>query len=124
MIKLSDYLMGREKICPLTKGQLESACELLGAVGYLFGKLNIEPILSSGYRPSHFNKIAGGAARSGHLTCEAIDIKDPDGSIAKLLMSNLELLEHLGLYLEDPEYTKNWVHLQTRPTLRRVFKPY
>lgn len=124
MIKLSDYLMGREKIYPLTKCQLENACDLLGALGYLFGALNIKPELSSGYRPSHFNKAAGGSARSGHLTCEAIDIRDFDGSIAKLLLDNLELLEQLGLYLEDPSYTKGWIHLQTRPTLKRVFKPY
>jgi hypothetical protein len=124
MIKLADYCMGREKIYPLTKGQLESACDLLASVGFLFGKLGIDPILSSGYRPAHFNKVAGGSARSGHLTCEAIDIRDTDGSIAKLLLDNLELLEQLGLYLEDPLYTIGWIHLQTRPTLRRVFKPY
>lgn len=124
MIKLSDYCMGREMLYPLTKGQLESACDLLGAIGFLFGKLEIDPILSSGYRPDNFNKSVGGAKRSAHLTCEAIDIKDTDGSIAKLLLDNLDLLERLGLYLEDPSYTIGWVHIQTRPTQRRVFKPY
>lgn len=117
--------MGREKIFPLNKDQLENACNLLLRVHYLMGLLGIKEFsLSSGYRPGHFNKSAGGAARSGHLTCEAIDIKDVSGEIGQAIMDNLDLLEKCELYLEDLSYTEKWVHLQTRPTRNRVFKPY
>jgi hypothetical protein len=125
MIKLDNYTMGREKLYPLTKEQLENACDLLAAVHYLMGLLGIEEFkLSSGYRPSHYNKAAGGAARSGHLTCEAIDISDPGNEIGKKILERLDLLEKCGLYLEDISYTENWLHLQIRPTSRRVFRPY
>ena len=125
MISLDQYLMGREKIYPVNKDQLESAAELLLRVHYFFGLLGIKDFkLSSGYRPGSFNKAAGGSSRSGHLTCEAIDIADPDGKIGLLIMYNLDLLKECELYLEDLSYTEKWTHLQTRPTKNRVFKPY
>jgi hypothetical protein len=89
------------------------------------GLLGVEDFeLSSGFRPAHFNKAAGGSARSGHLTCEAIDIKDPNNEIGKKILDRLDLLEKCGLYLEDISYTPQWLHLQIRPTSRRVFRPY
>jgi hypothetical protein len=126
MIKLEQYLMGRDKIYPINDKQRANAIDLLVRVHYLFGLLRIKDFkLTSGYRPGSFNKVAGGAARSGHISCEAIDIADPDGSIDLLIMNNLNVLEECGLYLEHPDATPGWSHLQTRQPLsgNRVFRP-
>jgi uncharacterized protein YcbK (DUF882 family) len=127
MILLADYLMGRDKQYPVNEQQLRNACDLLVRVnsfllriGY-FGKT-----CTSGYRPGHFNKKAGGAARSGHLVCSAIDIEDTDLKLAAEVLRNMDLLEEYGLYLENVSYTKGWVHLQSYAPAsgNRVFIPY
>lgn len=51
---------------------------------------------------------------SCHLSGEAVDISDPDGKLAIWLKKNEKKLETLGLYVEDPAYTKGWCHLQKR----------
>ena len=117
--------MGREKEYPLDKVHYFNAANLLARVNYFLGLLRIKDVkMTSGYRPGRFNKVAGGSARSGHISCEAIDIADTDGSIGLLIMNNLDLMEECGLYLEHLDYTPGWVHLQTRKTQNRVFKPY
>lgn len=60
--------------------------------------------------------------RSCHFTGEAVDIAD-DGSLQKWLKQNVKKLEELDLYVEDFASTPNWVHIQTRPTKNRFFKP-
>jgi uncharacterized protein YcbK (DUF882 family) len=122
MIDLKTYLMGRDKIYTLNEQQKRNAIKLLEKINALFSELKIKVSLSSGYRPGHFNKAAGGSARSGHLTCEAIDLADLDGSLKEKI--TLELLEKYDLYMENGDYTRSWVHLQTRKTRNRVFNPY
>ncbi len=82
-------------------------------------------IVTSGYRPEASNAAVGGKPKSAHITCEAIDIADPDKELAAWTLANLPLLEELGLYIEDPAYSKNWVHYQIRAPKsgKRVFKP-
>lgn len=60
---------------------------------------------------------------STHTVCAGIDIFDHDGSIGKMLKNNAKLLEEYGLYLENPEYTKGWVHLDTKKRKNHVFIP-
>lgn len=135
MITLETYLMGRDKEYPLERIQYINAANLLARVNYFLGMLRIKDVkMTSGYRPGKYNKIAGGSARSGHISCEAIDIADSDGSIGLLIMNNLDLMEECGLYLEHLDYTvkkddsgkvlSKWIHLQTRKTQNRIFKPY
>jgi GH24 family phage-related lysozyme (muramidase) len=63
---------------------------------------------------------------SKHLTGQAIDVSDADGSIGEFLAKNPHLLEEAGLYIEDPKETPGWVHFQTvKPTLgKAIFKPF
>lgn len=96
----------------------------------LLTKLNIlrekwgKPMtITSGYRPGRYNTAAGGARNSAHLTCEAVDIADADGSLKKYLLKNLDLLEKAGLWMEHPDRTPSWCHLQTRAVKNRVFNP-
>ena len=123
MILPKDYLMGRDKIYPLTTKQAQNMADLLARVNHLLGALKLGCFISSGYRPGHFNKAAGGSARSGHLSCEAIDLIDHDGEIGKMLKNNVKLLEEYGLFLENPEHTKKWVHLDTKQRVNRIFNP-
>jgi hypothetical protein len=125
VITIQEYLMGRQLEYPLTIELALNACELLAGVNYLRGVYGRPLVPSSGYRPGHYNKKAGGAKQSSHLSCEAIDIRDPLGEFAKWCLSHLKELERAGLYLEDPSRTKGWTHLQTRPPQsgRRVFSP-
>lgn len=99
-----------------------------------FGRLLI---LSSGYRPQHVNAQTDGAAlNSLHMTALAGDAEDHDRELAIFCLSDLALLEHFGLYLEDPRYSRRrhpdtkkwmfWVHLQIVPPKsgKRVFIPH
>lgn len=89
----------------------------------LLKELEVVATVSSGFRPSAANSNAGGAKKSAHMSGEAIDLVDIDGKL-KVKMS-LELLKKYDLYMESGEYTKTWLHLQTRPTRsgRRIFIP-
>jgi hypothetical protein len=85
------------------------------------------PVLASGWRPDRYNHlIPNSAKKSRHITCEAVDLRDPDGFLAAFAKRRIDLLEELGLYMEDPRYTPKWVHLQTRavPSGNRIFIPY
>lgn len=128
MIARHEILMGREVENPLTpelEQNLEKLLVALNVVRQAYGK----PLkVTSGYRPLSFNKKAGGSKRSAHLTCEACDFFDPKGEFAKWCLANIEVLEKAGLYMEDPRFTQisdgiGWVHLQIRPTKKRVFIP-
>lgn len=128
MIYTREILMGRDSEYPLTPELQENLDRLLVAVNLVRRVWGRPMIVSSGYRPGHYNRVAGGSSRSAHLTLEAIDILDTRGELAQYLLNNLSLLEDSGLWMEDPRYTKTgpdggWVHLQTRPTRNRVFIP-
>lgn len=123
MISRKEILMGRERDYPLTPEMdknLEKLLEALNKVRQAYGKVMI---VSSGYRPGHYNNAAGGARRSAHQTCEAVDFADPNKELAQWCLANIQVLIDAGLYLESPTYTPTWVHLQTRPTKKRIFLP-
>lgn len=123
MISRAEVLMGRDKQHPLTpelEANLEKLLKALNVFRQAYGK----PMrVTSGYRPSTFNTKAGGARRSAHMTCEACDFADSDGAIKQWALANLNVLEQTGLYMEHPDATPTWCHLQTRPTRNRVFRP-
>jgi hypothetical protein len=53
------------------------------------------------------------------MSGEAIDmVRTPE--LLKVVMENLEALD---LYMEDPAVTSTWIHVQTRKTANRIFKP-
>lgn len=102
-----------------------NAESLLLKVNGFFEELGVNPRVTSGYRPPSINrKIKGAAKRSHHQTCNAIDVEDINGALG-IKASDPELLKKHGLYLEDPTYTKGWIHLQDIPPRsgRRIFIP-
>jgi hypothetical protein len=124
-----EILMGREVAHPLSPNAKMNLDRLLIAVNRLRALWGKPLIVSSGYRPAAINKAAGGAKASHHLHCAAVDFRDPEGLLARWLISRLDVLEACALWMEDPQYTKNergrWVHCQIYPPKSgaRIFKP-
>jgi len=84
--------------------------------------------VSSGWRPPAINASTKGASpTSHHMTGRAVDLYDPDGELDEWLMSGIGMaaMEELGLWLEHPDATPGWCHLQIVPpgSGRRVFRP-
>lgn len=124
-VSRDEILMGREREVPLSKEQEDNLSKLLIAVNK-FRNIYGKPLkVSSGYRPGVYNKAAGGAKKSNHMVCLAVDFADADGSLDSYCLNNLKVLEECGLYLESPEHTLGWTHLQVVPPAsgKRVFKP-
>lgn len=65
------------------------------------------------------------ATKSKHLTGQACDIYDPEKLLAKWCLTKLDFFAGVGLWLENPDYTKNWVHFQSVPPKSgsRIFIP-
>ena len=83
--------------------------------------------VSSGFRHSEANDMVGGSKKSNHMKGAALDIYSLAHWLKKDWIENGEdsLLVKHDLYLEDPDYTSSWCHLQTVPpgSGRRVFIP-
>jgi hypothetical protein len=124
MISRAEVLMGREVEYPLTpvlEKNLTVLLKALNIVRLAYGK----PLyVTSGYRPGKYNKAAGGALTSSHLTCEACDFEDRKRDFTKWCLLNIKVLENAGLYMESPLDASTWVHLQTRAPKsgNRVFR--
>ncbi len=124
MIHRHEILKGREKDNPLSallENNLDTLLARVNTLRLLWGK----PMkVTSGYRPAAVNSSVGGAAKSKHLTCEAIDIHDPTQELSRYLLANQGILADIGLYLEHPDDTPTWCHLQISPSPSgmRVFR--
>lgn len=118
-----EYTKGRDEVEPLNEEQEKNLHQLLTVMDQ-FREAYGKPLqISSGYRPASVNASVGGAKKSNHIMCLAVDFTDPDGEIDKFCLNNLDLLIRLGLYLESPVHTPNWCHLQLKKTSKRVFIP-
>jgi len=115
--------MDRDKDFPLDMRQAINMADLLSRINHLIASLKINTRVTSGYRPSAINKKIGGAKMSTHTVCAGIDLLDTQGEIGKMLKANVKILEEYGLYLENPDYTKGWVHLDTKTRKNRIFIP-
>lgn len=105
---------------------LENAKVLIEKVNSLLSDLGIiAVVVSSGWRPNAVNSAVGGAKKSLHLQGRAIDLKDSTGELDRVIEERPDLLKKHDLWLEDPDATKGWCHLDNgnrkdRPS--RVFK--
>jgi len=118
--------MGRDKQYPLDGTMQVNLEKLLKAVNK-FRAVYGKPLkVTSGYRPAAINATVKGAAKkSNHMICLAVDFEDRDGKLAEYCLKNLKLLEEFGIWIEDPMFTKGWVHMQVVPPRsgNRVFQP-
>lgn len=129
MIRLEDYWMGRDtKYASEMTSEIEDNAEgLLSRVNDLLAAMGMpDRAVRSGWRPQEVNDAtANAAANSRHMTGEAVDLDDPDRSLARAIMLEVDVLTHFNLYMEDSRWTPTWVHLQSVPphSGRRVFVP-
>lgn len=129
VLTLSDYFMGRDvsHAHELDETLRSNACRTVARVNELLRLIgNPRTRVNSGWRPHSINAaIPNASPRSRHLTCEAIDLRDEDGAFDAWCMRNLDRLESVGLWLEHPDATPGWCHVQTVPPRsgRRVFMP-
>jgi hypothetical protein len=141
MITLEKYWMGRDikyramlnhEIIQNAQMTVDKANELLKRFRAETG-IDIDTV-ASGWRPPAVNSNTKNAATgSRHLTARAVDLRDtPDRDLARWCLRNLDQLEDIGLWMEDPQWTWNekaggapWVHLQIVPpgSGRRVYVP-
>lgn len=127
-LKLADYYMGRDKPhrSELTRELRAHARETLRRVNRLLRRAGLMRKVTSGWRPATINATVPGAARgSKHLSCLAIDLEDRNGALDAWCLAHPDVLEELGLWLEHPDATPGWCHLQTQPpgSGSRVFYP-
>jgi hypothetical protein len=125
MVTRDEILMGRDKLFPLSSELEANLHKLLGAINKFREKYGHPLFVSSGYRPGFFNAAAGGAKKSNHMICLAVDFKDPYGTLDAFCMENPDILEDCGLWQEHPDSTPGWCHLQAVPPRsgNRVFRP-
>ena len=84
--------------------------------------------VSSGWRPASINSAVGGAKKSNHVMGLACDFKDPKGEIDAFAMEmdKQGKLKEWGLWLEHPDATSGWCHLDIKDRGDRksnIFKP-
>lgn len=127
-ITLEQYFMGRdaEHAAELTEPLKRNAETMVARANALLRQACIACGVNSGWRPPRVNaQVPNASPRSRHITCEAIDLADPDDRLDAWCMDNLRVLEAIGLWLEHPDATPGWCHLQIVPPRsgRRVFEP-
>lgn len=105
----SETYFGKETVDAKTAVQAQ---DLLNKVNAFLEHCPGEHKMTSGYRSPEHNAKIGGAKLSNHMTGNAIDIYDPDKSLARFVFQKAQLLSDHGLYCEDMRCTRNWVHFQ------------
>lgn len=128
MITKSELLKGRDKAYPkaYTKEISDNLDRLLVVMNQVRAAYGKPMTVSSGWRPPEVNEDTSNAAKaSNHLKGLACDIADPKGDVMRWVLANLDLMQQLGLYLEDFRWTPTWVHFQIVPpgSGKRIYIP-
>lgn len=100
---------------------LEDLCRKINALGYT------PPMYASSCLRSIADqkRINPKAMGSSHLYGCAVDIADADGKLKAWCKANQKKLIECGLWMESPEATKTWCHLQSYcpKSMNRIFNP-
>lgn len=126
MITTEAYFMGRDVDYPPSDILKFNAEETVRRANILLTMAEMERGVRSGYRPPEINaQVPNAAPHSKHMTCQAVDIADNDGKLKSWCLDNLSSLDEIGLWMESPEATPTWCHVQWVPPLsgHRVFYP-
>lgn len=128
MITIAEFWMGRDVTFAdeLTPSIRNNAVITVARVNQLLQRAEVLTQVTSGWRPPQINGQTKGAARlSKHMAGQACDLSDKAGLLDAWCMRNLQVLADIGLWLEHPDSTPNWCHLQivAPGSGRRVFHP-
>ncbi len=124
MITMTELLMGREKFENLPEEIQKNGQDLLEKLNKFRQEYGQPMYVSSGYRRPEDNNAAGGSKKSAHMTLQACDFKDADGKLFEFIKKDPSILDRCDLYMEDPQWTGSWIHLQSRKASKRIFLPY
>jgi hypothetical protein len=89
-------------------------------------------IVTSGFRSLEDHKriyklkgISNPPMGSAHLRCQAIDFADSDKLLKNWVLNNVQFMIDIGFWIEDPQWTPTWLHLQIVPpkSHKRFFIP-
>ena len=119
MITREEILKG-QTIPPEFEANLAELLKRLNKFRAIYGK---PMTVVSGYRTPEHNKAIGGAKLSRHCVCMACDFADFDGQLKEWIEDHPDVLKECDLYMEAPESTPTWVHLDILTRKTRVFKP-
>lgn len=121
LLKAGSHKWNKSDVDAVTLRNLEDLCRKINALGYK------PPMYASSCLRSLADqkRINPKALGSSHLYGAAVDVKDPNGDLAKWVKANKSKIEECGLWCENPQYTKGWVHLQTYApkSMSRIFNP-
>ena len=112
LLKAGSHKWDKKDVDDVILRNLEDLCRKVNALGYL-PPMYATSCLRSIKDQKRINPKAMG---SSHLYGCAVDIADKDGKLAQWLLSvegQRKLIE-CGLWMEDPKYTKGWVHLSSQ----------
>lgn len=123
LLKAGSHKWTKEEAGIVILRNLEDLCLKVNKLGYQ-PPMRASSCLRSIKDQQRINPKAMG---SSHLYGCAIDIADPDGKLAQWLLSieGQSKLVECGLWMEDPKYTKGWIHLSSYMTKsgKRIFIP-
>lgn len=111
LLKAGSHKWTKEEVGIVILRNLEDLCLKVNKLGYQ-PPMRASSCLRSIKDQQRINPKAMG---SSHLYGCAIDIADPDGKLARWLLSieGQRKLVECGLWMEDPKYTKGWTHLSS-----------
>lgn len=134
MITMNELLSGQATFDSLDKDVQENLNQLFLKVNIVRKEYGKPMIVTSGLRTKkHHLEIYARKGiyppkvpmKSNHLFGRAVDFADGDGKLKKWILENIALMEEIGLWMEDFNATKTWVHFQINPPKsgNRFFKP-
>lgn len=125
MITMEELLHGHPiaSIRPDIQHNLHELLDIMNEIRSAYGQ---PMIITSGLRTEEDQaRINPKAPKSNHILGLACDVSDPHGEFWSWCMSNMPLMEKLGVYFEDKNASPTWAHCQIVPPKsgKRIFKP-
>lgn len=121
LLSAGSHKWKESEVDPITLRNLEDLCRKVNALNYtppMYATSCLRSIESQ-------KRINPSAMGSSHLFGCAVDISDPKGELARWLQVNIVKLMDCGLWMENPDSTKGWTHLQSYApkSMKRIFNP-
>ena len=121
LLQAGNHKWKESEIDLVTKRNLEDLCCKINKLGY-----NPPMYASSCLRSiKDQQRINPKAMGSSHLYGAAVDIADPKGELSIWVKNNKQKIIDCGLWVENPDYTKGWIHFQiyAPKSFTRFFNP-
>lgn len=123
LLNAGSYKWKESEVDAVTLRNLKDLCSKLNKLGFTPPRTASSCLRSLADQ----KRINPSAMGSSHLYGAAVDIADSDGKLKWWLQTDAgkKALVECGLWMEAPEYTKSWCHLQIYApnSFNRMFNP-